>query len=203
MTNPLLFGEFVLAISTVITETIWSDLNFRVETSVSAPPGGACRTGYPQRMIAPVKVLVVDDDPTIRDGVEAALKLEGYDVLVASDGTEGVLRAELEHPNIILLDVLMPRRSGYSLLDRLAGQIGRPRLIVMTGSDTDRHKALALARGADAFLPKPFEMESLLKIVAEQVTESQRSPTRPPKYVAASNRTNPPKPAIGGLVNTR
>ena len=109
------------------------------------------------------RVLLVDDDPQVIEGTQAALEAHGYEVLVANDGTEGLIRAERDAPDIIILDVLMPRRSGFGVLEKLCCTPHRgPRIIVTTANDEPRYREFAKSKGADAFLRKPYDMEALL-----------------------------------------
>ncbi|MBI3860622.1 MAG: response regulator [Planctomycetia bacterium] len=95
------------------------------------------------------RVLVVDDDRQFLEATRTMLEEHGYEVVTANDGSEGLMRAERESPDLIVLDVMMPRRSGFGVLEHI-GHRGRPG---------------PFAKGADAFLKKPFEMPELLKAV--------------------------------------
>jgi len=115
---------------------------------------------------SPKRVLVVDDDADIIEPVQCALEEHGYEVLVAHDGSEALKRIERDAPDLILLDMIMPRRSGFSVLDKLAAHRGRvPPIIMMSGGAEPRHRDYAEARGVTRFLSKPFEMSDLLEQV--------------------------------------
>jgi CheY-like chemotaxis protein len=112
------------------------------------------------------RILVVDDDPAITEVIELALVSRGYDVVTATDGAEGLRRAEQEAPDLVLLDVVMPRRSGLMMLERIRQwQPGGPRVILMTGNDEPRHREFAQSRGAAAFFAKPFDIDALVEAV--------------------------------------
>ena len=114
------------------------------------------------------RILVVDDDPAITEVIEPALVSRGYDVVTATDGAEGLRRAEQEAPDLVLLDVVMPRRSGLLMLERIRQwQPGGPRVILMTGNDEPRHREFAESRGAAAFFAKPFDIDALVDAVDE------------------------------------
>lgn len=114
----------------------------------------------------PKRVLLVDDDAEIRDSVRTVLELHGYNVLLACDGSEGLVRAERDAPDLIVLDVLMPRRSGFAVLDRLAKRpAAKPRIIVVTANEGERQQELATSKGADGFLQKPFELGQLVTMI--------------------------------------
>lgn len=109
------------------------------------------------------RVLVVDDDEQILESVRLALEDHGYEVLTARDGAEGLVRAERDEPDLIVLDVVLPKRSGFTVLDHLRrGPLRTLPIIVLTASDEQRHRDFAASCGADRFLPKPFDMSDLL-----------------------------------------
>jgi CheY-like chemotaxis protein len=112
------------------------------------------------------RVLVVDDDRQFLEATRTMLEEHGYDVVTANDGSEGLMQAERESPDLIVLDVMMPRRSGFGVLDHL-GHPGRPGpwIVVVTANEEQRHEEIARAKGADVFLKKPFEMLELLSAV--------------------------------------
>jgi DNA-binding response OmpR family regulator len=112
------------------------------------------------------RVLLVDDDDEIICAVETALAQRGYEVIVARDGSEALVCAERDLPDLIILDVVMPKRSGFLVLDRIRRlAVGSPRIIMVTASDEPRHRSFAESRGVDAFVSKPFELGKLLKKV--------------------------------------
>jgi DNA-binding response OmpR family regulator len=118
-------------------------------------------------MVSPRKrVLVVDDDASVVESLRIALEDRGYDVLVAFDGTAGLIRAERDAPDLIVLDIVMPLRSGFHLLERLRTMGGRPRkiIVITAGTDPERRER-ALACGAHLCLHKPLPMEELLDAV--------------------------------------
>lgn len=123
-------------------------------------------------MNAPRKrVLLVDDDEAIITCIEVALTQKGYEVLIARDGSEALIRAERDFPDLIILDVVMPKRSGFIVLDRIRKLTARsPRIIMMTGNDEPRHREFAESRGIDAFVAKPFDLGELLKQVDRVMT---------------------------------
>jgi CheY-like chemotaxis protein len=112
------------------------------------------------------RVLLVDDDPAIIESVRAALMMRGYEVLVAWDGAEALSRVERDRPDLLVLDLVMPRRSGLMVLERMhrTGMRSTP-IIMMTGTDEHRHRETAEQRGVSVFLAKPFEIERLLEEV--------------------------------------
>jgi DNA-binding response OmpR family regulator len=112
------------------------------------------------------RVLVVDDDRQFLEATRTMLETHGYDVVTAQDGSEGLRRAECESPDLIVLDVMMPRRSGFSVLEHIShrGAAG-PRIVVVSANEEHRHEQIARDKGADLYLKKPFEMRELLAAV--------------------------------------
>jgi DNA-binding response OmpR family regulator len=117
-------------------------------------------------MTAKKRVLVVDDDRELLESVRAALSTRGYEVLVARDGAEALSKVERDRPDLMVLDLVLPRRSGLTVLERMShtGMRSTP-IIMMTGTDEQRHRDVAASRGVSVFLSKPFAIEQLLKEV--------------------------------------
>jgi DNA-binding response OmpR family regulator len=111
------------------------------------------------------RVLVVDDDVQFLEATRTVLERHGYEVLVAHDGHEGLVQAERESPDLIVLDVMMPRRSGFGVLDHLGHRSTGPRILMVTANEDERHEEIAHAKGAHRFLRKPFDMHELLQTV--------------------------------------
>ena len=116
--------------------------------------------------LAKKRVLLVDDDPELVESVRIALTTQGYEVLIASDGAEALARVERDRPDLMLLDLVMPRRSGLTVLDRMHHTAMRSTpIIMMTGTEEVRHREAARLRGVSVFLSKPFAIEQLLEEV--------------------------------------
>src|SRR5262249_13822098 len=110
----------------------------------------------------PTKILVVEDDRAIRRGLVDALKFAGYDTVDAGDGEEGLVQALVPGIDLVLLDVLMPKRDGFSVLEEL--RRSRPGLpvIVLTAKGAEEDRVRGLKGGADDYVVKPFSANELL-----------------------------------------
>ena len=112
------------------------------------------------------RVLLVDDDHEIVESVRYALDAGGYDVLIARDGNQGLAMAEREDPDLVILDMMMPKRSGFLVLEKLRRSRPVPlRVIMITANEGSRHKAYAEMLGVDDYIRKPFAMDRLMESV--------------------------------------
>lgn len=117
------------------------------------------------------KILVADDEPNIVISLEYLMKREGYTVLVARDGQEALDAIARDRPDLVLLDVMMPKKSGFEVCQavRASEELQATKILMLTakGRDTDVAKGLAL--GADAYMTKPFSTRELVQKVAEML----------------------------------
>lgn len=112
------------------------------------------------------RILIVDDDAEIIDAISYALTSHGYEVSIARDGNQGLAIAEREDPDLIILDMMMPKRSGFLVLEKLRRSRRVPtKIIMITANEGSRHKAYAEMLGVDDYLRKPFPMDKLLEAV--------------------------------------
>jgi DNA-binding response OmpR family regulator len=112
------------------------------------------------------RILLVDDDAEIVDAMRYALEAKGYEILIARDGNQGLAMAEREDPDLVILDMMMPKRSGFLVLERLRRTRPVPmRVIMITANEGSRHKAYAEMLGVDDYIRKPFAMDRLLESV--------------------------------------
>lgn len=112
------------------------------------------------------RILLVDDDPEIVESMKLALEAKGYKIFVARDGNQGLAMAERDDPDLVILDMMMPRRSGFLVLERLRRTRRIPmRVIMITANEGSRHKAYAEMLGVDDYIRKPFAMDRLLDSV--------------------------------------
>jgi DNA-binding response OmpR family regulator len=112
------------------------------------------------------RVLIVDDDAEITTAISYALESKGYTVVVARDGNQGLAMAERDHPDLVILDMMMPKRSGFLVLEKLRRTEESPtRVIMITANEGSRHKAYAEMLGVDDYIRKPFPMDRLIDSV--------------------------------------
>ncbi len=110
------------------------------------------------------KILVVDDDVEIIEAVRYALEGVGHEVVIARDGNQGLALAEREDPDLIVLDMMMPKRSGFLVLEKLRRLRDQPVPVIMiTGNEGSRHKAYAELLGVSDYIRKPFAMDRLIE----------------------------------------
>ena len=113
-------------------------------------------------MSAAARVLVVDDDTSIRESLVRALRLEGYEVSAASDGAKGLDAVKNERPDVIVLDVMMPSIDGLTMCRVLRSEKNRVPILMLTARTETSDRVAGLDAGADDYLPKPFALEELL-----------------------------------------
>ncbi|MFT7639637.1 MAG: DNA-binding response OmpR family regulator [Pirellulaceae bacterium] len=114
----------------------------------------------------PKRILLVDDDMEIVESMKFALEAKGFEVVVARDGNQGLAMAEREDPDLLILDMMMPKRSGFLVLERLRRTRPIPiKVIMITANEGSRHKAYAEMLGVDDYLRKPFGMDRLIESV--------------------------------------
>ncbi len=116
----------------------------------------------------PKKILIADDEPNIVISLEYLLQREGYTVLIARDGQEALDAITRERPDLVLLDVMMPKKSGFEVCQALRANdaLQGTKILMLTakGRDTDMAKGTAL--GADGYMTKPFSTRELVAKVA-------------------------------------
>ena len=115
------------------------------------------------------RILVVDDDESIRNAVKAILEDEGYIVDLAATGMEAIKRTEETAYNVALLDIRLPDMEGVELLKLMKDAVPRTRKIMVTGYPSMQNAVVALNKNADAYLIKPVDIEKLLNTVKEQL----------------------------------
>src|SRR5438128_9680978 len=126
-------------------------------------------------------ILVVDDDMELSDGLRAMLEKQGHRVLQARDGQQGKQLVYQHHPDLVILDMMMPRMGGYPVLEHFKGKADAPPIIMITANEGSRHKAYAEYLGVIDYIRKPFAMERLLESVDRGLKAAAEQKTAPPE----------------------
>ena len=117
-------------------------------------------------MSATKTILLVDDDKLILTAMSTVLEKKGYHVLTATDGNMGLALAERESPDLLVIDMMMPKKSGFLVLEKLRSpQGGGPPVIMITANEGTRHQAYAESLGVSDYIRKPFAMDRLVESV--------------------------------------
>jgi len=119
------------------------------------------------------KVLIVDDEPDIVESIKFSLELEDFECIEAYDGEEGLRKAKQEKPDVMLLDIMLPKINGYKVsrllkFDELYKNIP---IIMLTARSQEKDIQLGEETGADEYVTKPFEMDSLVGLIKKYAYE--------------------------------
>jgi DNA-binding response OmpR family regulator len=108
------------------------------------------------------RILVIEDEPQMLLGLRDNLELEGYEVVTAADGEEGLARAAATSPDLVILDVMLPRKSGFDVCRELRARANGTPIVMLTARSAETDKVLGLELGADDYVTKPFSITELL-----------------------------------------
>lgn len=113
------------------------------------------------------KVLIADDEPNIVISLEFLMQQQGYEVRIARDGEEALVAAAEFRPDLILLDVMMPQRSGYEVCQKIREnpELQSVKIVMLTAKGRDMEVQKGLALGADEYVTKPFSTKDLAERV--------------------------------------
>ncbi|NLA27958.1 MAG: response regulator transcription factor, partial [Firmicutes bacterium] len=119
------------------------------------------------------RILVVDDERPIAEILQYNLEKEGYEVILAYDGEEALERLEQDHPDLVLLDIMLPKKDGFTVCREIRAQQKRIPIIMLTARETEIDKVLGLELGADDYVTKPFSARELLARVKAILRRTQ------------------------------
>jgi len=140
------------------------------------------------------RVLIVDDEPHIVEVVAAYLEREGYEVSAAADGEAAIVRARADAPDVVILDVMLPHRSGFDILRELRGGGSAPAVIMLTARDDVIDRVAGLELGADDYVTKPFEPRELVARVGAVLRRGVAATAATPAGLPAASRVAVPPP---------
>ncbi|MCI6585456.1 MAG: response regulator transcription factor [Mobiluncus porci] len=130
--------------------------------------------------VSEARLLVVDDEPNIRDLLASSLRFAGYDVLSAGDGTEALRLATTEKPDLVILDVMLPDMDGFTVTRKLrAAGIDMP-ILFLTAKDDMRDKVEGLQAGGDDYVTKPFGLEEVVARINAILRRTKRGSSEQP-----------------------
>jgi DNA-binding response OmpR family regulator len=128
------------------------------------------------------KILIIEDEPDLVLGLRDNFEYEGYEVVVAGDGEEGIRRARGDRPDLILLDVMLPRLSGLEVCRQLRREGFETPIIMLTARGQEIDRVLGLEIGADDYVTKPFSLKELLARVRAHLRRSSKQVAEIERY---------------------
>ncbi len=137
-----------------------------------------------------VRILIVDDDHDVRESLNVALSSEGAETMLVEDGIAAVIACQNDPPDIVVLDMMLPKRSGFLVLEKIKGREDSPLVVMITANEGKRHQAYAESLGVDKYLLKPVPLARLVDVCVElldkqdaedEAEEQARSAPPPPE----------------------
>ncbi|MGW7043926.1 response regulator transcription factor [Streptomyces avermitilis] len=125
----------------------------------------------------PQRILIVDDEPAVREALQRSLAFEGYDTEVAVDGADALEKATAYEPDLVVLDIQMPRMDGLTAARRIRGAGTTTPILMLTARDTVGDRVTGLDAGADDYLVKPFELDELFARIRALLRRSSYAAT--------------------------
>ena len=145
--------------------------------------GGAMLRGGPKgEVMGTTKILIVEDEPNMVAGLRDNFEYEGFQVITALDGVEGLERALKDSPDLIVLDVMMPRMSGLDVCKQLKAKRPSIPIIMLTARGQEVDKVVGLELGADDYVTKPFSIRELLARVKAVLRRAKTLPKEQDRY---------------------
>ncbi|MCC6284453.1 MAG: response regulator [Phycisphaerales bacterium] len=120
-------------------------------------------------------ILIVDDDRDVLESMNVAFQADGARTMTVADGNDAVDACQRHKPDLVVLDVMLPGRSGFLALEKIKGRADSPMVIMVTANEGKRHKAYAESLGVDRYLFKPVPLQTLLDAAADLIAERDRS----------------------------
>ena len=123
------------------------------------------------------RILVAEDETSLNDLLQDALRMNGYETISAKHGLEALRLIREEKPDLVILDINMPQLDGFGVIEKLRNENNNVPVIVLTARDQRDDKSIGFGLGADDFVTKPFGLEELLMRVAAVLRRSKNTPT--------------------------
>ena len=121
-----------------------------------------------------IRILIVDDDPDILESIDAALQAEDAETMTVSDGNAAVAACLGDDPpDVVVLDMMLPKRSGFLVLEKIKGREDSPLVVMVTANEGKRHQAYAESLGVDSYLLKPVPLSQLIDTIDELLTKEE------------------------------
>jgi len=117
------------------------------------------------------RILIVDDDPDICSSIDLAMRAEGAQTATAADGNAAIAACHADPPDAIVLDMMLPRRSGFLVLEKLKQESDSPVIVMVTANQGKRHMVYAQNLGVDAYLNKPVPLSRLVDTIVRLLQE--------------------------------
>ncbi len=158
-------------------------------TQQQQPPGDGPSLEEAQAAVATPRkrLLVVDDEPAVRRILETRLRMAGYTVILAGDGEEALSQFYREQPDLVVLDVMLPKLDGFGVCRQLRAESSVP-IIIVSALDNTSEKVAGLELGADDYLPKPFAPRELEMRIAAVLRRQEVTPVPQPSVPRESRR---------------
>lgn len=148
-------------------EQINDQINEQADGQTDEPGFDSADLDHEEGMLEDVRVLIVDDEKDVLDAITMAFQSEGALTLTAMDGDEAVKICEEDPPELVILDMMLPKRSGFLALEKIKGKADSPIVIMVTANEGKRHQAYGESLGVDAYMLKPVPLMLLLNKAAE------------------------------------
>ena len=126
---------------------------------------------FEQLRLEGYKVLIVDDDSEVRAAIDNALQAEGALTQTCGDGNSAVRICEVDPPDLVVLDMMLPKRSGFLVLEKIKTFEASLQVVMVTANEGKRHQQYAEALGVDGYLLKPVRLERLITLAQELLGE--------------------------------
>ena len=129
------------------------------------------------------KILIVDDDREVQESIDQALQAEGALTQICGDGNSAVRICENDPPQLVVLDMMLPKRSGFLVVEKIKQIENPPRIIMVTANEGKRHQQYAIGLGVDGYLLKPVRLERLITMAQEMLAKDDPQPTDEPQNI--------------------